>query len=126
MKRFLSIVLIALLCVTLIGCGKKEDKSAKKTTASTSAFIGEAEAIAAAEKHFGVKNGSVDKESGNEIALRVVVSATDGSPTYLVALQHFVENSGENNGEEEILGDSYWITKDTVRIDAKTGEVEKP
>ena len=100
----------------MAGCGAADthtDDSPATTT--TKGLISEEEAIAIAEQHFGIKNGSRDDATGYLIAYRVLTAATKTNPVYHIGLQWLVEVEGE---------DSHWSMLDTVKIDAIQGGIQ--
>ena len=118
MKKMARIAALALcLCLLLAGCGAKakgvDDTETPTTTAK--GLISEEEAIAIAEQHFGIKNGSRDDKTGYLIAYRVLTAATEDNPVYHIGLQWLVEVEGV---------DSHWSMLDTVKIDAIHGGIQ--
>ena len=117
MKKMARIAALMLcLCLLLAGCGAADthtDDSPATTT--TKGLISEEEAIAIAEQHFGIKNGSRDDATGYLIAYRVLTAATKTNPVYHIGLQWLVEVEGE---------DSHWSMLDTVKIDAIQGGIQ--
>ena len=122
MKKMARLTALALcLCLLLAGCGAKaegvDDTETPTTTTATTAkgLISEEEAIAIAEQHFGIKNGSRDDATGYLIAYRVLTAATEDSPVYHIGLQWLVEVEGV---------DSHWSMLDTVKIEAIHGGIQ--
>ena len=118
MKKMARIAALALcLCLLLAGCGAKakgvDDTETPTTTAK--GLISEEEAIAIAEQHFGIKNGSRDDKTGYLIAYRVLTAATETNPVYHIGLQWLVEVEGV---------DSHWSMLDTVKIEAIHGGIQ--
>jgi predicted small secreted protein len=110
--------LMLCLCLLLAGCGATEkdvDGTQSATTTTTKGLISEEEAIAIAEQHFGIKNGSRDDKTGYLIAYRVLTAATEDSPVYHIGLQWLVEVEGV---------DSHWSMLDTVKIEAIHGGIQ--
>ena len=116
MKKIVSLLALALcFCLLLAGCGGKAgDGDNTATTTTTRGLISEEEAIAIAEQHFGIENGSRDDKTGYLMSYRIVTPVTSGITTYRIALLWLVEVDGQA---------SHWSTLDTVTIDAKTGAV---
>lgn len=118
MKKMARIVALALcLCLLLSGCGAKAKgfDDTQSATTTTKGLISEEEAIAIAEQHFGIKNGSRDDKTGYLIAYRVLTAATETNPVYHIGLQWLVEVEGE---------DSHWSMLDTVKIEAIHGGIQ--
>jgi hypothetical protein len=119
MKKMACIAALALcLCLLLAGCGAKAegvDDTETPTTTTANGLISEEEAIAIAEQHFGIKNGSRDDKTGYLIAYRVLTAATEDSPVYHIGLQWLVEVEGV---------DSHWSMLDTVKIEAIHGGIQ--
>ena len=116
MKKIISLLALTLcFCLLLAGCGGKAGDGDNAATTTTRGLISEEEAIAIAEQHFGIENGSHDEKTGYLIAYRVLVAATETNPVYHIGLQWLVEVEGE---------DSHWSMLDTVKIEAIHGGVQ--
>ena len=116
MKKWLSIALVAVLCLALTACGAEEKPATTESTPTTTAspYIREEQAIAAAEAHFGIQNGTVDEKTGYTMAYMVMQTPTADHPTYVVALRWLVKVNGVP---------SNWSTLDTVEIEAVHGGI---
>ncbi|MBQ7088258.1 MAG: hypothetical protein IJN04_01250 [Clostridia bacterium] len=116
MKKPLGFSVVVLcLCLLLSACSAAAyDNPTPAPDAEDNGFISEEEAIAVAEQHFGIKNGSVDDKTGYPMAYRVTQSPTAELPIYKVALQWQVTVDGEA---------SHWSTLDTVEIEAVHGGI---
>ena len=125
MKSVFS-VLLALLCLLTAGCSLLPDTSdgssadggaTTTTTTATSAFISEARAVEIAEQHWSIRSGDRAPETGFIMTVTVMESPTADNPVYRMAFQWLVEVDGQP---------SNYSLLDTVRIDAKTGEIINP
>ena len=116
MKRTLLFPLLALcLCLLFSACSAAaHTNDTAAPTPTDDGFISEAEAIAAAEQHFGIQNGSVDQQTGFLMGYRITQTPTTKMPVYKVALQWQVTVNGEV---------SHWSMLDTVEIDAIHGGI---
>ena len=116
MKKWLSIALVAMLCLSLTACGAKEtaDVTESTTTTTASPYITEEQAITAAETHFGIQNGAVDEKTGFTMSYMVMQSPAEDKPVYVVALRWLVTVDGVP---------SNWSTLDTVEINAVDGTI---
>ena len=143
MKKWLSIVLTALLCVALVGCAEQEKpadststtsapaaaSSAASTTSTASKpaapshttqptvspiFITEEDALGIAALHFGIEPGTIAPETGYVMSYRVLQSPTEDDPRYKVALQWLVMVDGQPSHQSVL---------DFVYIDAYHGQV---
>ena len=87
MKKWVSLLTLALcFCLMLGGCGAQADTN--DTTDNTNGFISEAQAITAAEQHFGIEDGAIDEKTGYQMSYRIFVSASEQSPTYQIGRAH--------------------------------------
>ena len=116
MKKWLSIALVAVLCLSLTACTAKETPDVTESTTATTAspYITEEQAIATAEAHLGIQNGAVDEKTGFTMSYMVMQSPTEDNPIYVVALRWLVTVDGVP---------SNWSTLDTVEIDAVHGTI---
>ena len=116
MKKWLSIALAAVLCLSLTACGAEEQPDVTESTPTTTAspYITEEQAIATAEAHLGIQNGAVDEKIGFTMSYMVMQSPTEDNPIYVVALRWLVTVDGVP---------SNWSTLDTVEIDAVHGTI---
>ena len=116
MKRTLLFPLLALcLCLLFSACSAAAyTNDTAAPTPTDDGFISEAEAIAAAEQHFGIQSGSVDQQTGFLMGYRITQTPTTKMPVYKVALQWQVTVNGEV---------SHWSMLDTVEIDAIHGGI---
>ena len=116
MKKWLSIALVAVLCLSLTACTaeKTPDVTESTTTTTASPYITEEQAIATAEAHLGIQNGAVDEKTGFTMSYMVMQSPTEDNPIYVVALRWLVTVDGVP---------ANWSTLDTVEIDAVHGTI---
>ena len=116
MKKWLSIALVAVLCLSLTACGAKgtADVTESATTTTASPYITEEQAITAAETHFGIQNGAVDDKTGFTMSYMVMQFPAEDKPIYVVALRWLVTVDGVP---------SNWSTLDTVEINAVDGTI---
>ena len=117
MKKWLSIALVAVLCLSLTACTAEETPDVTESTTTTttaSPYITEEQAITAAETHFGIQNGAVDEKTGFTMSYMVMQSPAEDKPVYVVALRWLVTVDGVP---------ANWSTLDTVEIDAVRGTI---
>ena len=138
MRKWLIFALVAVLCVTLMGCGKKEleettptqttapsthdhthavgttHASAGKTTLPSRRYIYREEALKIAAEHYDIQPGDINPQNGYEMSYAVVHPATTQEPYYIIRLQWMVLVDGNP---------SHWSELDRIRIDAFTGAV---
>lgn len=120
MKKTVSFAAAILcMCLLLSACraaaySNNTPAPTPTTTTNANGFISEDEAIAVAEAHFGIQNGSTDDKTGYLIAYRVIQCPSAELPIYKVALQWQVKAEDES---------AHWSTLDTVEIEAVHGGV---
>ena len=140
MKKWLSIALVAVLCLLLAGCGVDEPvtENAVTTTAATTTtttattttitttataatstvtqdfLISEAEALELVQQHLGIYNGDHDPQTGFLMSWMLEESPTVEKPLYVFILRWLVETDGEP---------SHFSTINWLSVDAYTGTI---
>ena len=127
MKKWLCL-LLPMLMLFSIGCGKEESSKKEKSPATTAvkAALTKDDAIAAAEAYWKVKSGEIDAKSGNRVSVVITEFPGEDNLYFRAVLRHIVEVEGEDphsslQGEEIAAGGLVQV--DEVRVHSVTGKV---
>lgn len=117
MKKWLCLLLAALMLVLCVGCGAKgadTNQPAKTLTKD--------DAIAAAEAYWNVKSGDRDPETDALLSVVITVFPDDNNPYYTAVLRQMATDGLEDPQQGDEIAAQITVLG-TVRVHQVTGEV---